>query len=366
MSDNLLDRLNPGISQLNPYEPGRPIERVIEDYGITNAIKLASNENPLGPSPKAKTVLGDLANDLHLYPDGSGEELRNAIGKKEGVHENEIILGNGSNDIIDLCARAFLNYSTSAVASKHAFIVYKIVTQASGSRLIEVPTVNWSHDLEGFTKSIDSDTRVRFIANPNNPTGTYNSHREVKQLMKSISNDILVVLDCAYFEYVTELDYVKPIELLKEFNNIMITKSFSKIQGLASLRIGYGLSSPKTIEALNRIRQPFNTNYVAQKLALASLNDNDHIKRSLELNNYQKDKTFDNLINLGLEVIPSSGNFLSFTGNFNSINIFERLMQRGIIIRPIDLYDMPNYLRVTIGTEEENTLFLNTLSTLLK
>ena len=208
MSSELLQNLNPGIADLHPYEPGRSIDEVMLAYGHTEVIKLASNENPLGASPKALAKIDSLPDSFHLYPDGNGTKLKNVIAQHEKLSSENIILGNGSNEILELAARAFLNPGSSAVASAHAFVVYKIVTQSSGARLIEVPTLNWGHNLVEFPEHVRDDTKVIFIANPNNPTGTYNSHQEVHSLLKNIPSSILVVLDCAYFEYVKKSDYV--------------------------------------------------------------------------------------------------------------------------------------------------------------
>ncbi|MDC0443083.1 histidinol-phosphate transaminase [Gammaproteobacteria bacterium] len=365
MSSDILNNLNPGIEDLHPYEPGRSIDEVVAEFGHNEVVKLASNENPLGASPKALSILAELENDLHLYPDGNGTKLKEEIANHENVPFNSIIIGNGSNEILELAARAFLNPSTSSIASKHAFAVYKIVTQSAGASLIEVPTCNWGHNLESFEGYLESSTRVIFIANPNNPTGTYNSHQEVHSLLKKVPSSVLVVLDCAYFEYVTNEDYVKPLDLLNEFDNLLITKSFSKIHGLASIRVGYGIASPSLIEVLNRIRQPFNVNTIAQAMACIAINDHEHIHRSIELNTQQYKFLFDELSKLGLECIPSVGNFITFTGNFIGKEMFNNLMKKGVIIRSVDLYDMKDFLRVTIGTESENLKFLSALEELL-
>ena len=266
---------------------------------------------------------------------------------------------------MELAARAFLNPNTSSIASKHAFAVYKIVTQSSGASLIEVPTYNWSHDLKSFKDYLEPSTRVIFIANPNNPTGTYNNHEEVYSLLKEVPSSVLVVLDCAYFEYVTKDDYVKPLDLLNEFENLLITKSFSKIHGLASIRVGYGIANPSLIEVLNRIRQPFNVNAIAQAMASIAINDHEHIRKSIELNSQQNEFLFAQLTKLGLDCIPSVGNFITFKGNFSGREMFNKLMKKGVIVRSVDLYDMKDFIRVTIGTESENLKFLKALEELL-
>ena len=365
MNSGMMSNLNPGIEGLHPYEPGRSIEEVMLEYHLDEVIKLASNENPLGASPKALELLAKNNRELHLYPDGNGSKLKAAIASHENIKKENIILGNGSNEILELASRAFLSPQTSSVASRHAFAVYKIVTQISGATLIEVPTKDWAHNLDEFPAHLQENTRVIFIANPNNPTGTYNSHDEVRTLLITIPSSILVILDCAYFEYVTKDDYVNPLTLLEEFDNLLVTKSFSKIQGLASLRIGYGLAHPKLIEVLNRIRQPFNVNSLAQELACAAIDDYEHIHKSVELNLMEGAALSNQLEQLGLECIPSVGNFISFKGQFNGKEMFINLMKKGIIVRPIDLYDMPNFLRVTIGTHEQNCKFIQALKELL-
>ncbi|MEL1234436.1 MAG: histidinol-phosphate transaminase [Candidatus Neomarinimicrobiota bacterium] len=365
MSLDILKNLNPGIEDLHPYEPGRSIDEVVAEFGHHEVVKLASNENPLGASPKALSILAELQNDLHLYPDGNGTKLKKEIADHENISFDNIIIGNGSNEILELAARAFLSPSTSAIASKHAFAVYKIVTQSSGASLIEVPSCTWSHDLKSFEDHLDISTRVIFIANPNNPTGTYNNHKEVYSLLKKVPSSVLVVLDCAYFEYVTKDDYVKPIDLLNEFDNLLITKTFSKIHGLASIRIGYGIANTSLIEVINRIRQPFNVNAIAQAMACEAINDHEHIRQSIELNSQQYDFLFYQLSALGLDCIPSVGNFITFKGNFVGKEMFNSLMKKGVIVRSVDLYDMKDYLRVTIGTEAENLKFLRALEELL-
>ena len=362
---NLFDHLNKGITDLHPYEPGRSIDEVVAEYKPEKVVKLASNENPLGPSPEAVKALKNHNNDLHLYPDGDSKKLKSLIANHELLDPENIIIGNGSNEVLELAARAFLNKDSSALMSKHAFAVYKIVTQSSGSKIIEVPTNNWKHALNEFPRYLEDSTRVCFIANPNNPTGTYNTHQEFMSLMNSIPASVLVILDLAYFEYVTEKDYIKINELLDKYNNLLITKTFSKIQGLASLRIGYGLASKDLIGVLNKIRQPFNSNAIAQNAACLAILDHEHINKSIELNSQQRSYLMTRLIEMGLECIPSHGNFISFKGDFQADELFINLMKEGVIVRPIALYDMPEFIRVTVGTKEENDYFLLKLGQLL-
>ena len=362
---NLFDHLNKGIPDLHPYEPGRSIDEVVAEYKPEKVVKLASNENPLGPSPEAVKALKSHNDDLHLYPDGDSKKLKALIANHELLNPENIIIGNGSNEVLELAARAFLNKDSSALMSKHAFAVYKIVTQSSGSKIIEVPTNNWKHALNEFPRYLEDSTRVCFIANPNNPTGTYNTHQEFMSLMNSIPASVLVILDLAYFEYVTEKDYIKINELLDKYNNLLITKTFSKIQGLASLRIGYGLASKDLIGVLNKIRQPFNSNAIAQNAACLAILDHEHINKSIELNSQQRSYLMTRLIEMGLECIPSHGNFISFKGDFQADELFINLMKEGVIVRPIALYDMPEFIRVTVGTKEENDYFLLKLGQIL-
>ena len=362
---NLFDHLNKGIPDLHPYEPGRSIDEVVAEYKPEKVVKLASNENPLGPSPEAVKALKSHNDDLHLYPDGDSKKLKALIANHELLNPENIIIGNGSNEVLELAARAFLNKDSSALMSKHAFAVYKIVTQSSGSKIIEVPTNNWKHALNEFPKYLEDSTRVCFIANPNNPTGTYNTHQEFMSLMNSIPASVLVILDLAYFEYVTEKDYIKINELLDKYNNLLITKTFSKIQGLASLRIGYGLANKDLIGVLNKIRQPFNSNAIAQNAACLAILDHEHINRSIELNSQQRSYLMTRLTEMGLECIPSHGNFISFKGDFQADELFINLMKEGVIVRPIALYDMPEFIRVTVGTKEENDYFLLKLEKIL-
>ena len=359
MSDSIISFINSGIENLNPYEPGRSIEEVAADFNPERIVKLASNENPLGPSPKAQMALTKLGEDLNLYPSSDATNLKSKIAEIESVNVNQIIVGNGSNEVLELATRVFLNNKSSAVMSKHAFAVYKILTQACGSKAIEVPMIDWKHDLKNFSKYCEDNTRIIFVANPNNPTGTFNTHSEFRDMMLSISESILVVLDLAYFEYVEADNYIKINELLNEFDNILITKTFSKIQGLASLRIGYGICSKELCNVINKIRQPFNVNQLAQIAAIEAIDDIKHIEASKKLNNSERDRMNRALESIGMECIESHGNFIAFTGNFNSEEMFLSLMKLGVIIRPIDNYEMSGYLRMTIGTPEENDYFFN-------
>lgn len=355
-----LKYLNKGIESIKPYEPGRNIDDVLNEFGLSKIVKLASNENNFGPSPKVLDILSNF-NDFHLYPDGDGIELKKVIEKNEGYDFNQIILGNGSNEILELIAKAFLSSSTESIFSQHAFVVYKLASLVNGSNFHEVPAVDYGHSLNNFHNYINEKTRLIFIANPNNPTGTYNSHSEIIDFLNKVPNHVLVVIDLAYYEYVLADDYIDHKEILKSYSNVIFTRSFSKIHGIPALRIGYGVANHKLIEVLNRIRQPFNVNTIAQKAAIASLEDKSHLENSINKNYKNKLELYSLLDSIGLEYIKSEGNFIAIKTNLDNRVLFQNLMKDGVIIRPIDLYEMPEFIRVTIGTSEENKFFLEAL-----
>ena len=358
------DLVNPGIDSIHPYEPGRSLDEVIQEFNLSKVVKLASNENSLGASKKALEIV-QSAQELHFYPDGSGESLKKVISEHENIAREQIILGNGSNEVLELVASAFLNPETEAIFSEHAFVVYKLASKVRGCKFHEVPAKDFGHDLDSFNNYITDATRVIFIANPNNPTGTYNTHAQVHNLLSTIPDHVLVVLDLAYFEYVEAQDYVKPYELLNEFNNLLLTRSFSKAYGLPALRIGFGVGHPELIEILNRIRQPFNVNTMAQKAAIAAIEDQAHIKASIENNSMQKQYLQSELTRLGLESLDSEGNFIAVKAPMPGRDMFNKLMREGVIVRPIDLYGMPDFIRVTIGTPAENKFFIEILEKVL-
>ena len=358
------DLVNPGIDTIHPYEPGRSLDEVIQEFNLSKVVKLASNENSLGASKKALEIV-QSAQELHFYPDGSGESLKKVISEHENIAREQIILGNGSNEVLELVASAFLNPETEAIFSEHAFVVYKLASKVRGCKFHEVPAKDFGHDLDSFNNYVNDSTRVIFIANPNNPTGTYNTHAQVHNLLSTIPDHVLVVLDLAYFEYVEAQDYVKPYELLNEFNNLLLTRSFSKAYGLPALRIGFGVGHPELIEILNRIRQPFNVNTMAQKAAIAAIEDQAHIKASIENNSTQKQYLQSELTRLGLTSLESEGNFIAVKAPMPGRDMFNKLMREGVTVRPIDLYGMPDFIRVTIATPAENKFFIEILEEVL-
>ena len=359
-----LNYINPGIESINPYEPGKSIEEVMEKYNLKEIIKLASNENSLGPSPKVLKVINNFK-DIHLYPDGDGIKLKSKISEIEGINSDQIILGNGSNEILEIISQTFLSPNTESIFSKHAFVVYKLASKVRGSKFHEVNAHQWGHDLNGFLEKINDKTRLIFIANPNNPTGTYLSHENTLEFLNKVPKKVLVVIDLAYFEYVTAADYIKTHEILDKFPNVIFTKSFSKIHGLSALRIGYGFGNETLIEIMNRVRQPFNVNSVAQNAAIESLSDQEYLKESINQNTKERLYLYKSLESMSVDYIPSQGNFICIDTKSSGKEIFESLMKKGVIVRPIDLYEMPTHIRVTIGNRTENNIFLEKFNEVL-
>lgn len=355
----------PGVTGLTPYNPGKPIEELERDLGIRNAIKLASNENPLGPGERVRTALKQLP-DLGRYPDGSGHRLRHALAEHHELEPERITLGNGSNNVLELIARAFVRPGDQVIYSAHAFAVYQLVSQAAGAESVVVPAVNYAHDLPAMAAAVTDKTRLMFIANPNNPTGTWCTSAELRALIEQVPEHVVVVIDEAYFEYgATAVDYPDSSRWLNDFPNLLVTRTFSKVHGLAGLRIGYGLSHPQIADLMNRIRQPFNVNAVALQAAEAALADRSHIERSIELNSRGMQQLTEGLDSMGIHFLPSLGNFLCIDFEQPAQQTYQALLNRGVIVRPVANYGMPNYLRVTTGLEEENKRFLETLAEVL-
>lgn len=353
------------IRAIAPYQPGKPISELERELGITDIVKLASNENPLGASPKAVAAARAALDEISLYPDGNGFALKTALVHRYGVEHNQLVLGNGSNDLLELAARAFLTVGDRAVYSDHAFAVYPLATQAVGAVGISVPAIDFGHDLDLMRQAaVEQGAKLIFIANPNNPTGTFLPGDELHAFLRALPNDILVVLDEAYNEYLPEDCRYDSVSWLSEYPNLLITRTFSKAYGLASLRVGYALGHPQVIDMLNRVRQPFNVNSMAQAAAVASLDDIEFVQRTFELNLQGMTQLTDGLREMGLDYIPSFGNFVSFY-MVNAARIYRRLLELGVIVRPISNYGMPDYLRVSIGLDTQNQKFLSALKQIL-
>jgi histidinol-phosphate aminotransferase len=355
------------IRAIAPYQGGRPISEIAREYGIeeSNIVKLASNENPLGMSPKAQLAVEEAIFDIARYPDGNSFVLREAVSQKFDVAPNQIVFGNGSNDILELSARAFLQIGDEVIYSQHAFAVYSLVTQAVGATGVVVPAKVFAHDLDGFLKAITPKTRLIFIANPNNPTGTLIDKASLKAFLEAVPDHVLVVLDEAYDEYLSSGDKSEAINWLNDFDNLIISRTFSKAYGLAGLRVGFGLMHADVADVLNRVRQPFNVNTLAQVAAVASLADDDFVARSYAANQAGMLQLTQGFNQLGLSYIDSYANFISFMVK-DAPTVNQKLLKSGIIVRPIANYEMPDYLRVSIGLFSENQRFLKTLELIVK
>lgn len=353
------------IRAIAPYQPGKPISELERELGISGIVKLASNENPLGCSPQAVTAMHEAIKTISQYPDGNGFELKDALSRRYGVEHASIVLGNGSNDMLELAARAFLTVGDKAVYSDHAFAVYPLATQAVGGVGVSVPAIDFGHDLKAILKTaIEQKAKLVFIANPNNPTGTFLDAADLLVFLRALPPQILVVLDEAYNEYLPAECRYDSVSWLREFPNLVISRTFSKAYGLAGLRVGYAFAHAQVADMVNRVRQPFNVNSVAQAAAVAALRDVDFVRQSFELNLRGMKQITDGVTKLGLEYIPSFGNFISFKVT-NAARVYRRLLELGVIVRPVASYAMPEYLRVSIGLETENEKFLSALQQIL-
>ena len=348
------------VRAISPYQPGKPITELAREMGIPvdKILKLASNENPLGMSPKAKKAVAAAINGIERYPDQF--ELIKAVAERCGVAQSQVVLGNGSNDVLDLIARVFLAPGRSAVFAQHAFAVYPLATLSTGAELIATPAKHYGHDLNAMRAAIRPDTRIVWIANPNNPTGNFLPYPEVRAFLEAVPQDVVVVLDEAYNEYLPPAERVDTAAWIADFPNLVVTRTFSKIFGLAGLRVGYALASAEIADLMNRVRQPFNVNNLAIAAAIAALDDHLFVAESYELNRRGMEQLVAGLKRLGLEHIPSHGNFVTFkAGDGAAVN--QKLLKQGVIVRPIGGYGLPEWLRVTIGTEPENARFLEAL-----
>jgi histidinol-phosphate aminotransferase len=359
-----IDKLAPAnVRGIAPYVPGKPVAETARELGIPEAeiLKMASNENPLGASPKALAAIRGALGELHYYPDGSGFELKRVLSRKLDVTPENIVLGNGSNDVLELVARAFLRHGDAAVYSQHAFMVYPLVVQAIGARGIEVPAKDFATDLDAIARAVTGDTRMVFVANPNNPTGTFNPWADIERFVERVRGDVLVVLDEAYGEYLPD-ELKSPTQgWLARFPNLVVSRTLSKAFGLAGLRVGYGLADPRVAEVMNRVRQPFNVNHLALVAACAALDDEEFIRRSREVNAAGLEQLGAGFRRLGLEYIPSFGNFITVRVGPEARRIYGEMLAGGVIVRPIAGYGMPEHLRVTVGLAEHNARFLAAL-----
>ncbi len=363
---DFLKLAQPGITELSPYQPGKPTEELERELGITNIVKLASNENPLGPSPKIADELNRQIAELARYPDGSAYLLKNKLEAMTGVSPDRITVGNGSNDVLELVGRVFLGEGTESIISEHAFVVYPLVTKSVGAGLKVIPAKNHGQDLEATLAAITDQTRMIFIANPNNPTGTWITEDTLTAFLDQVRDDVIVILDEAYFEYAAGIEgYPNGLTLVDRYPNLVVTRTLSKAYGLAGLRIGYSVSNPDIADLMNRVRQPFNVNSMSLAAALIALDDQEHVDRSVAINAEGMKFLEDALSQLGLGAIPSAGNFLTVDFGRDAMPIYDALLHEGVIVRPIGVYGLPNHLRVTIGTPDENARFIDALQKVL-
>jgi histidinol-phosphate aminotransferase len=359
---NVCDLAPPYVRAIAPYQPGKPTSELARELGLEEStiVKLASNENPLGVSPRAAQAMRAVLDGLARYPDGNGFELKQALSRRLGVAMDGIVLGNGSNDVLELAARAFLAPGLSAVYSQHAFAVYPLAVQAMGAQGITVPAREYGHDLPAMARAVRADTRIVFVANPNNPTGTFIEGPALEAFIAGLSPQMLVVLDEAYTEYLEPQFRYDSIGWLKKYPNLMVSRTFSKVYGLAGLRVGYALAAAGVADLMNRVRQPFNVNSLSLAAAAAAIGDEAFVSESYALNRRGMQQIVAGLQQLGLAHIPSFGNFVTFRVP-GAAAVFRKLLESGVIVRPIANYGMPEHLRVTIGLESENVRFLDAL-----
>lgn len=349
--------VTPEIESLTPYEAGKPIEEVARELGLSDIIKLASNENPLGPSPKAMQAVRSALSEGHRYPDAAAFRLRERLAAFHDVPHDEIIQGNGSNEILELLIRTFSTRQDHVVFAEPAFVVYKLASLAHGVPFTAVPTKDWTHDLPAMAAAVQPNTKLLFIANPNNPTGTHVGREALAKLLQEVPPEVIVVLDEAYIQYVEADDYADGLTLRGLRDRLVLTRTFSKIYGLASLRVGYAIGPKQLIDYMNRVRAPFNVGSLGQAAAVAALDDGEHVERSVRENAQERARLLEALGELGLETVPSQCNFVFCGVKGSARELFNALLQRGVIIRPVG----PQHVRITVGTPRENDRLLGAL-----
>ncbi len=356
----------PQVEQLIPYQPGKPIEELQRELGLTRVSKLASNENPLGASPQVKAALEKAAQDIARYPDGSAHALKQRLAAFHSVEPEMIVVGNGSNEVLELVVRTFAGPGDEVIYDQHAFAVYPLSTRAAGATGVAVPSSeSFAHDLDAMAAAVTDRTRLIFLANPNNPTGTYFDRSEFERFMQSVPERVLVVLDEAYFEFVSHPDKLDGAQLLDRYANLAVTRTFSKVYGLANLRIGYLLARPEIADYLNRVREPFNSNHFAQLAAMAALDDQAFVQQSVAYNRQALNELKAVADRFGLETLPAYGNFLTVRFGPEAKAVNEALLRQGVIVRPLAGYGMAEWLRISTGTPEEQAHLTEALETIL-
>ncbi|MFQ5881288.1 MAG: histidinol-phosphate transaminase [Candidatus Methylomirabilales bacterium] len=357
--------VQPQVLGLVPYSPGRPIEEVERELGLDEVAKLASNENPLGPSPLALQAIREALQGLHRYPDGGCYSLRHGLSRRLGVRPEELCFGNGSNELLELTARAFLGPEDEVVIAHPAFIVYRHVCQAVGCQIREVPLKDFTHDLPGMLRAVTSRTKLVLLGNPNNPTGTCVSPTELEDFLKELPGHVILVVDEAYREYLPKYLQSDLLRHIREGRYLLTARTFSKVYGLAGLRIGYGIAPAEMVEMLNRVRQPFNVNTLAQRAALAALEDTAHLEETLRITEAGRRSLESRLKELGLSYVPSVANFIVVDVGTDGAMIAQALLRKGVIVRSMEGYDLRTYIRVTVGTPRENVRVIRALAEVL-
>jgi histidinol-phosphate aminotransferase len=365
MTHTLEELIPDYIQGLPAYVPGKPVEEVEQDLKI-HAVKLASNENPLGPSPKAIEAARRALGDANWYPDGGSKRLREVLAARYGVQCEEIFVGLGSSEIIDLASRVLLRPGLEGITSEGSFALFSIAIRASGGRLVQTPLRNYVFDLDAIARTVTPQTRIIYIANPNNPTGTAFGATEFAVFLKKVPGDVLVVYDEAYTEYAERPDMPKAMELFKQYNNILTLHTFSKVYGLAGLRIGYGIGHPTLVAEMNKLRTPFNVTSIGQAAALAALDDSEHVERSAEMNRAERNRLYTELRRLGLHPVPSETNFLFIELGQSAKTFCDELLHEGVIVRPMAWMGFPDAIRISVGNPAENTKLLGTVAQLIE
>jgi len=358
--------VRPSVLKIRPYKPGKPIEEVQRELGLTDVVKLASNENPLGPSPKAVAALRNYMESVHLYPDSGCYRLKKELSERFSAPMDNVLMGSGSCELIELIGKVLLSRGDEVIFAQPSFIMYRIVATSCGAHIVAVPLKDYAQDLRGMADTIRPRTKLIYIANPNNPTGTLVGQEEIDEFMSRVPDDVVVVMDEAYFEYNVDGTFPDTMKFFRAGRNIVILRTFSKIHGLAGLRIGYGFAPNWLVDCIDRIRRPFHVTSVAQVAALAALSDEEHVKRSQQANEAGKEYFYKVLPEMGLEYIPTSANFILIDVGQDCVELYDKLLKLGVIVRPMAVWGYKTKLRVTIGTQEQNEKFIATLKHLLK
>lgn len=347
------------VEELIPYVPGKPVEELERELGVKNAVKMASNENPLGPSPKAVQAATESVSGMNRYPDGGCFYLKARLSEHLGCSPDNLMIGNGSNEVIEIIARTYMNHRHEAIFGNHAFIVYPLVTKAVGADAVISPMPGLKNDLEDIASRVTSRTKMIFLANPNNPTGTIFKKEEFENFLKNVHKEVIIVVDEAYFEYVEDDDYPNTLEYHDQRESLITVRTFSKIYGLAGMRVGYAVASKNIISYLNRVREPFNVSSLAQSAAMAAIDDHEHVERSKVINSDGLYYLSSELDNMGISYTPSSANFLLLDMKRDPGPFYEALLKKGVIVRPVGGYGLKTHLRVSVGLDSENKRFIN-------